>query len=262
MKIDKVVLGSDDNPFYLDFWPIVSRIWRLKFGIEPILYLFTDNTKLEISEEYGKVYYNKILPDVPINVQAQWCRYWAPSTDLDATWMISDIDMLPISKHYFINLIADVPDDKLCNTNSQVIGGFSACYNIAKGKTFKEILGLPDTFEESVKKTKFWENDFVHNIEDGKGNLIRRTNWCTDETYSNSVFREYHAKDPTRLVIKDRPGGFCARRLDRGNEWGLWRDELVLQEYYLDAHCPRPYGSYKNSIDKLVNLIMTGCKNG
>ena len=34
MKIDYVIVSSDDNPMYLDFWPIVSKIWKKfnKFG--------------------------------------------------------------------------------------------------------------------------------------------------------------------------------------------------------------------------------------
>ena len=35
MKLDKVILSSDDNPDYLEFWPIVSEAWR-NIGIEPI----------------------------------------------------------------------------------------------------------------------------------------------------------------------------------------------------------------------------------
>ena len=32
MKIDYVILGSNTNPYYLDFWPIVSKIWKEKFN--------------------------------------------------------------------------------------------------------------------------------------------------------------------------------------------------------------------------------------
>jgi hypothetical protein len=27
-KIDYVVMGANKNPLYLDFWPIVSKIWK------------------------------------------------------------------------------------------------------------------------------------------------------------------------------------------------------------------------------------------
>jgi len=36
---------------------------------------------------------------------------------------------------------------------------------------------------------------------------------------------------------------------------GSYREDLILNGYYIDAHCPRPYDHYKNEIDKLVELI-------
>ena len=38
MKIDTVILSSNDNPNYIQFWPIVSEAWSL-MGVEPILIL-------------------------------------------------------------------------------------------------------------------------------------------------------------------------------------------------------------------------------
>jgi hypothetical protein len=33
MKIDYVILGSDMNPMYYDFWPVVSKIWKKVYNI-------------------------------------------------------------------------------------------------------------------------------------------------------------------------------------------------------------------------------------
>ena len=35
MKIDTVILSSDGNQDYIEFWPIVSEAWKL-MGLEPI----------------------------------------------------------------------------------------------------------------------------------------------------------------------------------------------------------------------------------
>ena len=37
MKIDIAIHSSDSNPLYLDFWESVSRAWKTKIGIEPVL---------------------------------------------------------------------------------------------------------------------------------------------------------------------------------------------------------------------------------
>ena len=42
MKIDYVIIGSDENPNYLDFWPIVSKIWKQVFKITPVLGLICE----------------------------------------------------------------------------------------------------------------------------------------------------------------------------------------------------------------------------
>lgn len=43
MKIDNVILSSNDSKTYLDFWPIVSKAWK-NIDIEPIL-IYTGKKK-------------------------------------------------------------------------------------------------------------------------------------------------------------------------------------------------------------------------
>ena len=252
MKIDKVILGSDTNPFYLDFWPIVSMIWKKKFKIEPILILIHDNKNITVTEEYGKVFYIDPVENVPLNIQAQCCRYFFPLTDLEAIWCISDIDMLPISTNYFIESIKHISDEKFVNLNSHSIAANPACYNIAKGKTYKEVLDLPETFEKFLKQTEWWKREGNHSP-DGK---LQKTHWFTDEQYSNEKIFYYHKNiNPDKFVNPPRPGGYCQRRADRIN-WDSWKDEDIINEFILDAHSIRPYTENKESIDKLVKLIM------
>ena len=37
MKIDYVLVGTNDNPLYLDFWPVISKVWKTVFNITPVL---------------------------------------------------------------------------------------------------------------------------------------------------------------------------------------------------------------------------------
>ena len=46
MKIDTVILSSNDNPNYVQFWPIVSEAWSL-MGLEPIL-IYTGEKNLNL----------------------------------------------------------------------------------------------------------------------------------------------------------------------------------------------------------------------
>lgn len=54
----------------------------------------------------------KPVPEIPVYLQCLWVRYWIPSQYPDTVCMISDIDMFPISKNYFLESIRDIPDTK------------------------------------------------------------------------------------------------------------------------------------------------------
>jgi len=256
MKVDYVVVSSTCDPFYLDFWPTVSMIWKRKFNYTPVLFLVHSDKSVKVSEEYGEVVYFDPIPDVPLNVQAQCSRYWLPVTKPDATWMTSDIDMFPISKKYFIDNLRDISDDKFVNMNARGVGIFPCCYNVAKGSTYKEILELPDTYSEYLNQTKWWNFNYGHTPQ-GSGMDLKH--WGIDEWYPNRKMENYH--DRGRFVLTGRNGSpardRCPLRVDR-QHYESWNEQGVLSEHYLDAHSLRPYNQYKQQIDHLVRLIMKG----
>lgn len=252
MKIQKVIHACDDKPFYLDFWPIVSKIWKLKFNIEPVLLYFGSGNP---STEYGTVIKMDIIENVPINTQCQISRYWIPTTEPDTIWMTSDIDMLPISKYYFVDMIQHIANDKFVALNSDPRETYpnllySCCYNVASGKTFTDILNLPPTWKEFVN-LNFWKEN-THNYKPD-GLSAELPHWGADEWWSSKKINSF--SDQNRIVRLSRScGRHQCHRIDR-LKWN-WEDEKVLQEYYYDCHSIRPYSSHKQSIDRLLNLII------
>lgn len=252
MKIDKVIHSCDDKDFYLDFWPIVSEIWRKKFNIEPVLLHFGSKNP---SEKFGTVIKMPAIDCVPINTLCQISRYWIPITDLNATWMTSDIDMLPISKNYFVDWLSGIDEDKWVHLNSDrkefhpnIM--YLCCYNIAKGKTFKDILYLPETFEDFVN-LGFWKENTHNYTPDGLSKPL--PHWGADEMWSSKKLNQY--SDQSRIVRKFRDcGPHECHRIDR-IKWG-WNDLGVISEDYYDCHAVRPYAKHKDSIDRLVELIL------
>ena len=58
MKVNRVILSSNNNDLYYPFWNILSKLYKTKFGIEPVLiFLGTEEEKLEcgLSDEYGEI---------------------------------------------------------------------------------------------------------------------------------------------------------------------------------------------------------------
>ena len=56
MKIDRVILASNENKNYLDFWPIVSEAWK-KLDVKPVL-IYTGRDKI----------------DLPVAIAASWIK--------------------------------------------------------------------------------------------------------------------------------------------------------------------------------------------
>jgi hypothetical protein len=241
MKINYVLLSSDENPLYLDFWPIVSKFWLEKFKITPILGLICDEDTSLIKTEYGFVKKFKKIEGVSVGLQSQVVRFFL-SKDIDGYCIISDIDMLPLSREYFSNvedqltpenIIIYSSNHKECLINNE----YPMCYVSAHNKTFEKILEIDGTWIEFVKKLN-----------------TRNQGWSTDQKYLFEKVNQHRNNDKNNVLLLEREWNSNPdKRIDRGN----WRyvPELVTSGYYIDSHLLRPYNEYKQQINDLINLI-------
>lgn len=249
MKPSKVSISCDSNPFYVEFWEPVSRIWKRKFGIEPYLFYVGDD-KSTPSNEHGTVVTVKPIEGIPIHTQAQWARFHFTQTDTDSVWITSDIDMFPLSTEYFLRAAENLPDDCFVALNTDMRDYFPVCYNMAKGRVFKEVLNMDDSFEADVRKVYETTESDPHIV---NGQLFQ--NWSADERYSSKKICEYRSLNPNKIIQFPRPGGYqSARRIDR-NFWH-YDENAVRSEFYLDCHSLRPYSSYRNHIEHLLEIAI------
>lgn len=246
MKLDYCMISSDSNPYYLDFWPICSKLWKTRIGVTPILCYIGEDHAIDLSEKYGKVIKIKPVKGIPAYFQAAWSRFFVATKYVNSIVIISDIDMLPLSKFYFSTQIESVNDNLYVHLNPciETYGHLPACYHIAKGYLFKEIFKIPDDWNESCQ--------YLFNLNLGKdANLLHlneSNHWFAEEIYTTLKIFEY--SDQSLFKFIPRLGGQNGRRIDRGN-W-FYDFELLKQNYYFDAHCLRPYAKYKNLIDPLL----------
>lgn len=241
MKIGYAVVASDDNPMYLDFWPIVSKLWK-RLGITPVLLYFGNGKP---SEEHGVVLRMLQREDLPL--ATCWARYWfaAHSENADETIIISDIDMLPFSRWYFVDQLEKFDDNEYVHLNPciETYTRLPSCYHVAKGSRFKEMLELPDDFDESFRVLK---SQNYNNENDYKATGHRQ--WCYDEFYASELL----LKKDSVLMLK-RDGGESGHRIDRTN-W-VYDENKMRAEGYYDSHSIRPYAENKQQIDKLIELL-------
>lgn len=269
MKIDKVVWSSSVE--YSDFWNIASRIHKEKLGMDSVLLLFGDRNKCDLSEEYGEVvqcYFHDDLPKMP---QLVLSKFYYPKTELDTTWMIGDIDQLPLQRKRFIDDIEHVSDDAYVHLAEDAITSLSrlrteywkedethltafltAHYHVAKGRTFHQALNLGLSFQDHVKDLISMR--YREPFEQIK-NIDEKVLWAFEEQYTTMLIKKFFLSKGGRFVGFSRPHG-CrnpdSMKVDRGN--GCKFDENRL-DHYVDFHCPRPYKQHAEQINNILDTF-------
>ncbi len=232
MKIDYVVISSDDNPMYKDFYQIVAQRW-LDLGFKTYYVNITDKDEI-INNEFGIQHCIKSLDFVPSGFQSQVVRLFA-SNFIDGNILMSDIDMLPINGEYYEKYINDLTDDNVIIYSGQPYGNvpyYPMCYILSHSSNLIKYLEIDKiTFSEYCKM-----------LSDNYGQA-----WNTDEHFMYDRFQNHIDK----LVIKEDRD--FSKRVDRGN-W-TYDINLLKSGYYIDSHMLRPYNIYKDKITQLINDI-------
>ena len=234
-------MGSDNNPTYLDFWPIISKTWKEVFNVVPVLGLICDEDSDFFEDEYGLVKKFKMIEGIDVGLQSQIIRLYLTKL-LKGTIIISDIDMVPLSKPYFIDQVGGFDEDKIyvmssdhqeCNLNREI----PMCYNIADSQMFSDMLGVNNSWVEFATE--------LSNLGFG---------WTTDQRFLWLRVQEYMAKNPNKVVLLSRGWTPVAhRRIDRIS-WS-YVPGLVKEGHYIDSHLLRPYKENKQEVDNLINLL-------
>jgi hypothetical protein len=234
MKIQKAIMSVDDNPLYSDFWSLVSMVWKNRFNIDPVLIYFGSD---KMDEKYGEVKYVKPIENIPIYLQTQWARMWFTSTEKETTFITSDIDIFPIRKDFFIDQVKTVDDNKYVH----LFGShrpLPICYHVAKGKMFKKVLQLDESFEESMNK--------LLNSESFRISHMGFDKWGLDESYSTAKILNHATKEDILLLPNN-----IELRLDRAN----WPSAYKVDNY-IDSHSLRPVKDYFREINDLMKVLL------
>lgn len=235
MKIDRVILSCTHDEYY-DYFNIVSKAW-LQIGIQPTLFLITDKNIVE-----NKNIYQFNIENINKPFLAQNIRLLAPSLFPNDISIISDIDMMPLSKDYFQKSIKNYADDKfiLYRTGVTSENMYPICYNAAKGTTWSEIFEV-ESLEDIQYKLKLWNPESYE---------IEGRNWYLDQILLKKNLDNFKDKHSERLVmLNDNETKF--ERLNRTQMRFLFSKFYQPGKNYSDFHMPKPYLRYK----KLINRV-------
>lgn len=155
MRLTKCILVCNDNPLYYKYCIDVYDIWEQRIKIKPHLFIISDE-KLNLDFGNRTVQYITPIPDIPTAFQSQVIRLLLPCLYKNDYIIITDIDMLPIQKKMFKNVIKYLNDDMFI----QYFQNFQMCYNCGKGETWQNIFKIYKT-SEIKPKIKEWYDEFL-----------------------------------------------------------------------------------------------------
>lgn len=227
MELKYAVVSSNSNPEYLDFWPYVAKAWKSLIGLEPVLLYIDEKEPPSWIYDHGKVYYFESIKEWDIVQQSQCIRFWGARI-LDSPFIISDMDMLPISKEYYINGVKNAENNQIVSYSSDVIKyrwyktnpQYPMCY----------LAGDPSSF---IKALDLVDNDYKNFFIRLKSMNLRTG---TDQKFFyNCVL---HKRTPMvhleREWIDER---YAKGRIDKV----IWPKSGYTASEYIDCHLPRPY---------------------
>jgi hypothetical protein len=273
MIINKVLFSCSTSPEYAPFWNVQSEIFARHMQIEPVCLLYGKKDGTGMSEKWGKIIEVEPLPDLPWALQMTWSKFNFPTTEPDTTWLIGDIDLVPLQSNHFKGKIADIPGDAYVHLNA---GGISqprrgnmdaflregsqrhlkdagVCagadlpghYHVVKGSGFR-LLTQDRTFEAQVR----------HIIDSGRYGMgvmgdwpqeKKAENpywwyWCAEENYSSELIFNARQSGAINFVPVFYNNCNATDRLNRDEFRGdyTYNPQTAAAKGYVDVHCARP----------------------
>jgi hypothetical protein len=272
VKIDKVIVSCDDS-HYQYFWPVVAQVCKKVLNITPVLFKVGEEDRDFFHDGNGLVKHVKKISGIPTSTQGQILRLYATKFFPDEVCLLSDIDMMLINRKYFVDDLTKYSQDsyviftsdgydlerKECRDlfDFQV---YPLCYHAAKGKIFSEILEIDDSFDDFVNRV------INFNVPNKKG-------WYCDEIYLSSMINlKYRSYDFHKLKRGYQDNFYLPTRIEKYNfpvdfrdneemrltnlKIGNYDKEKLINDYYIDCHCVRPYGWYDKEIWEVANTVI------
>lgn len=226
-NIDFVIISSNDDPMYKDFYPIVAKRWY-EMGFKTYYINITDCDEI-ITNEYGIIHKMKAIEGINTGFQSQVVRVFA-SNFFEGNMLTSDIDMFPINREYYTQYNHELTYDNVIAFTG-LHPYYPMCYVLSHTRNFRKYL--------DIENLNF--NDYCQMLLKEYGEK-----WNTDEHFMFDKLQQ----NLDKIILKERD---LSRRIDRS----MWTFDLRLLQkgYYIDSHMLRPYSQYKKYIDELIYIV-------
>lgn len=251
LKINKIIISTNDDPKYIEFLPYVARAWKKLLGndIEVIVGYASDKNNPEM-EKHATVH-RFWHPDIKSGNIAKVSRMLLACMHPNDYCLLSDMDMLPLQAEYFIEGSKRLRDDSVLFYSADAYTWqrmrFPICYILAKGRVFREFVNPNNLSENGL--ISLWT---IAHYED-KSSL--KSNIFSDESLLRWMMFSWKN---SRIQTMDRGwvNNIAVNRIDRAR-FSIDREKMNRGEY-IDCHMPRPLD--KKAMAPLFDYL--GINNG
>jgi len=253
MKIDCILTATNLNPLYCEFIPVFINIWKKLIPEADVVIILVAK---QIPPQYLQYSKNIILfhplEGIKTEFISQYIRILYPSIlNYTGGILITDMDMIPMNRAYYVNNIAHISDEKFIYYRNALLNDqeIAICYNIATPSTWRKIGNISSLEQITIRLLDRYSQITYDGIHGGTG-------WGTDQLDLYKHVMDWNAVTNNFIHIKDQSSGF--RRLDRSNMPQLSDQEKIFIQSggYSDYHALRPLSLYKNINEEICNLIL------
>lgn len=242
MKFTTVLSACNNNPEYACFISYFIDSWKKLFPEVKCIVIYIDEIIPENLKKYEEnIILFKPLPGISTKYISQNIRLYYPALlNVDGGVMITDIDMIPLNRDYYLKNIDQYDDDIFIVYRKASDDQFAMCYCLANskvwGKTF-DIKNIEDINKYLTENGKFYTGV--------KGD---RT-WFFDQIILTIAIRKYQKY----VILNDKKQNF--NRLDREYiDLYIKNSDKILKSIkmgkYSDFHLPKI--EYKEFIEKVI----------
>jgi hypothetical protein len=261
MKIHTILSACNLNHTYISFVPYFIRAWKsvLKKA-NVVIYVIGDKIPTPIASYSENLRLLSLPPEISTVFASQFSRLLLPAIEKSEGVLVSDIDMLPLSRRYFEDSIADIPDDAFIVYRDvlESVKQTAICYNCAAPDVWGDIFNI---------KTKKNVIDLLAEVQKSIAFDAKPSEncWFTDQLQLYERLKSWENNGNKVVRLNDENTGF--QRLDRCDitEWkskllkhSLLPSKLksdILKGTYSDYHAGRPWEAHREVNNEILRLL-------
>jgi len=245
LELGTCIVSSDSNPLYIDFFPLVHRVWRELVGVRCVLALIADELPPPLESLKDDILLIPPLDGVHPGFHALCIRLLVPQlVGEQRAIIVSDIDMLPMDREYFRAPLRDAEDDAFV-VYQRHKNWISFCYNAGTSETWRDLVGPVANVAQANAVIARWAAP-----------LEGQLGWGTDET----LLKEFVERFGARCVFLPQERLARLDRTDVGRRLSLIQRSLISRHHFSDYHMKRPYQEFETINAEIVDLLLSGSK--